>query len=136
MRPRRVVRFDPRIQGRRRRRRGGGIPVRLAGRSAAGRADDRDHAVSRVPDDVIWTALELELAEGTVVADAAAEPCVFLGALYRGDRPSPAAPADGGWQAPWPGIDVDRGAGLGGEKDRPVAGAGAAPRGKDGLILK
>ena len=40
-----------------------------------------------VPDDVIRTALDLELAEGTVVPDTVADtPCVFLGALYRAER--------------------------------------------------
>ena len=39
------------------------------------------------PDDVVRTALDLELAEGTVVADTVVDtPCVFLGALYRAER--------------------------------------------------
>ena len=39
-----------------------------------------------VPDDLIRTALDLELAEGTVVADRVADtPCVFLGGLYRAE---------------------------------------------------
>ena len=63
-----------------------------------------------VPDDAIRTALELELAEGAVVADAAADiPCVFLGALHRAER----AIAErllriAAGRLPWPGIDVDR----------------------------
>ena len=37
-----------------------------------------------VPDDLIRTALDLELAEGTVVADTVEDtPCVFLGGLHR-----------------------------------------------------
>ena len=40
-----------------------------------------------VPDDLIRTALDLELAEGTVVADRVADtPCVFLGGLYRAEQ--------------------------------------------------
>ena len=63
-----------------------------------------------VPDDAIWTALELALAEGTVVADTAADtPCVFLGDLYRAER----AIAEqflriAAGRPPWPGFDVDR----------------------------
>ncbi len=63
-----------------------------------------------VPDDAIRSALELELAEGTVVADTVADtPCVFLGALHRAER----AIAErllriAAGRLPWPGIDVDR----------------------------
>ncbi len=40
-----------------------------------------------VPDDAVRTALELELAEGAVVADTVADtPCVFLGGLYQAER--------------------------------------------------
>ena len=50
-------------------------------------ADELELLASRlleVPDDPIRTALELELAEGTVVADTVAgTSCVFLGGLYR-----------------------------------------------------
>ena len=53
-------------------------------------ADELEPLVSRlleVPDDPIRTALDLELAEGTVVADTVADtPCVFLGGLYRAER--------------------------------------------------
>ena len=63
-----------------------------------------------VPDDVIRTALDLELAEGTVVADTVVDtPCVFLGALYRAER----AIAErllgiAAGKLPWPRIDVER----------------------------
>ena len=63
-----------------------------------------------VPDDAIRTALELELAEGTVVADTVADtPCGFLGHLYRAER----AIAErllriAAGRLPWPGIDVER----------------------------
>ena len=40
-----------------------------------------------VPAGLIRTALDLELAEGTVVADAVGEiPCIFLGGLHRAER--------------------------------------------------
>ena len=63
-----------------------------------------------VPDDVIRTALDLELAEGTVVADTVAEtPCVFLGVLHRAER----AIAErllgiAAGKLPWPAIDAER----------------------------
>ena len=63
-----------------------------------------------VPDDAIRSALELELAEGTVVADTVADtPCGFLGHLYRAER----AIAErllriAAGRLPWPGIDVER----------------------------
>ena len=40
-----------------------------------------------VPDDLIRTALDLELAEGMVVADTVEDTaCVFLGGLHRAER--------------------------------------------------
>jgi exodeoxyribonuclease V alpha subunit len=40
-----------------------------------------------VPQELVLPALELELAEGTVIADAVGGiPCVFLGGLYRAER--------------------------------------------------
>ena len=58
-----------------------------------------------VPDDVIRTALDLELSEGTVVADTVVDtPCVFLGALYRAERLLDIAAG----KLPWPRIDVER----------------------------
>ena len=62
-----------------------------------------------VPDEMIRTALDLELAEGTVVADTVVDtPCVFLGALYRAER----AIAErllciAAGKLPWPRIDVE-----------------------------
>ena len=63
-----------------------------------------------VPDDAIRTALELELAEGAVVADTAADtPCVFLGALYRAERAiAERLQRIAAGRLPWPGIDVER----------------------------
>ena len=63
-----------------------------------------------VPDDLIRTALDLELAEGTVVADQVADTsCVFLGGLYRAER----AIADrllriSTGKLPWPDIDTEK----------------------------
>ena len=79
-----------------------GLPAEELGPLAAGLLD--------VPDDVIRTALDLELAEGTVVADTVADtPCVFLGALYRAER----AIAErllgiAAGRLPWPAIDAKR----------------------------
>ena len=40
-----------------------------------------------VPDGLVRTALDLELAEGTVIADRVGEtPCVFLAGLHRAER--------------------------------------------------
>ena len=61
-----------------------------------------------VPNELAQTALDLELAGGTVVADTVAgTPCIFLGGLYRAER------AIGerflkiaGGRLPWPNIDA------------------------------
>src|ERR1700751_5593732 len=40
-----------------------------------------------VPEELVWTALDLELAETTVVADTVGETaCTFLAGLYRAGR--------------------------------------------------
>ena len=63
-----------------------------------------------VPDDLIRTALDLELTEGTVVADTVENtPCVFLGGLHRAER----AIAErllriAAGQLPWADVDPDR----------------------------
>src|SRR5262249_36970448 len=63
-----------------------------------------------VPVDLARTALDLELADGTVVADAVEEtPCVFLAGLYRAERTI----ADrllrlANSVLPWPSIDPDK----------------------------
>ena len=76
-------------------------------------ADELERLASRlleVPDDPIRTALELELAEGTVVADTVAgTSCVFLGGLYRAER----AIAErlltiAAGKLPWPDVDVEK----------------------------
>ena len=63
-----------------------------------------------VPDDVIRTALELELAEGTVVADTVADtPCVFLAALHRAERLiAERLLRIAAGRLPWPAIDAAR----------------------------
>ena len=44
-------------------------------------------ALLEVPQELIQTALELELRDGTVIADRVGEtPCVFLAGLYRAER--------------------------------------------------
>jgi exodeoxyribonuclease V alpha subunit len=44
-------------------------------------------ALLEVPQDLVQTALDLELAEGTVVADTVGDmPCVFLSGLYRAEK--------------------------------------------------
>src|SRR6187455_1542341 len=63
-----------------------------------------------VPVELVRTALDLELTEGTVIADSAGEtPCVFLAGLYRAER----GIADRLIQLmtgrlPWPRIDPDK----------------------------
>src|SRR6187402_2936479 len=44
-------------------------------------------ALLEVPKELIQTALDLEIADGTVIADTVGEtPCVFLGGLYRAEQ--------------------------------------------------
>ena len=63
-----------------------------------------------VPRELVQTALDLELAEGNVIADTVGDmPCVFLGGLYRAER----AIADrvlrlANGPLPWPYIDPDK----------------------------
>ena len=63
-----------------------------------------------VPQDLIGSALRLELADGTVVADRVGETdCVFLASLYRAER----AIAErllklAAGKLPWPAIDADK----------------------------
>src|SRR5712675_967201 len=63
-----------------------------------------------VPQDLIRTALDLELQEGTVVADRVGEtPCVFLAGLFRAERTIAVRLmrlANG--KLPWPWIDADK----------------------------
>ena len=63
-----------------------------------------------VPGELVRTALDLELAEGTVIADRVGEtPCVFLAGLYRAERTIAERLmrlANG--TLPWPSIDPDK----------------------------
>ena len=63
-----------------------------------------------VSDDLIRTALDLELAEGAVVADTVGEtPCVFLGGLHRAERTiAERLLAIAAGTLPWAEIDVDK----------------------------
>jgi exodeoxyribonuclease V alpha subunit len=63
-----------------------------------------------VPQPLIRTALELELTDGTVIADQVAErPCVFLAGLYRAERTiAERLKRLANGTLPWPWIDPDR----------------------------
>ena len=56
----------------------------------------------------MWTALDLEVADGTVVADSVAETaCVFLAGLHRAERNIADRRLSGG-SLPWPWIDPEK----------------------------
>jgi exodeoxyribonuclease V alpha subunit len=63
-----------------------------------------------VPRQLVWTALQMELQDGTVIADRIGEtPCVFLAGLHRAER----AIAErlmrlANGTLPWPWIDADK----------------------------
>ena len=63
-----------------------------------------------VPEDLVRTARDLELADGAVVADAVADtPCLFLAGLYRAERVIAERLlriADG--RPPWPATEADK----------------------------
>ncbi len=63
-----------------------------------------------VPQQLIGTALELELQDGTVIADRVGEaPCVFLAGLYRAERAiSDRLMRLANGMLPWPSIDSDK----------------------------
>jgi len=62
---------------------------------------------SEVPQELIRTALDLELADGTVIADTVGDkPCVFLAGLYRAERGIAERLLQlGTGKLPWPRID-------------------------------
>ena len=72
-----------------------------------------------VPDDLIHTAIELEMSEGTVTADTVGDmPCVFLSGLYHAEK----GVADrfqhlNAGPLPWPDIDAEQGNPLDREED-------------------
>ena len=63
-----------------------------------------------VPAEMIRTALDLELADGTVVADTVEDtPCIFLGGLHRAERAIAGRLLDiAAGEPPWPRIDPDK----------------------------
>ena len=63
-----------------------------------------------VPAELIRTALDLELADGTVVADTVEDtPCIFLGGLHRAERTIAESILDiASGEPSWPRIDPDR----------------------------
>ena len=63
-----------------------------------------------VPQALVLTALELELAEGTVIADVVGETaCIFLAGLYRAEQLiAERLLSVAGGRAPWPSIDADK----------------------------
>ena len=79
-----------------------GLPVDELGPLASG--------LLEVSDDLIRTALDLELAEGAVVAETVGEtPCVFLGGLHRAERTiAERLLAIAAGTLPWAEIDVDK----------------------------
>ena len=67
-------------------------------------------ALLDVPHALVQTALNLELAEGTVVADTVAgTPCIFLGGLYQAERAiGERVLAIAAGRLPWPDIDAGK----------------------------
>ena len=63
-----------------------------------------------VPKELVQTALDLELAEGTVIAATVSEtPCVFLGGLYRAERVIAERILNlANGKLPWPYIDPEK----------------------------
>ena len=63
-----------------------------------------------VPAELIRTALDLELADGTVVADTVEDtPCIFLGGLHRAERAIAGRILDiAAGEPSWPRIDPDK----------------------------
>ena len=63
-----------------------------------------------VPKELVQTALDLELADGTVVADTVAgTPCIFLGGLYRAEKViAERFLRIAGGKLPWPDIDAEK----------------------------
>ena len=78
-----------------------------------------------IPDDLIGRALELELAEGTVVADSGEDiPCIFFDGLHRAERAiAGRLSRDRGRQASLARHGPGQGTALGGAEDRAYSGA-------------
>src|SRR5262249_11508031 len=92
-----------------------------------------------VPQDLIRTALDLELADGTVIANRVGDkPCVFLAGLYSAERSIAHRLLQlGNGKLPWPWIDPDKAipwieqrSGLVfAESQRSAGGRGVTPQG-------
>src|SRR6185436_20713438 len=74
------------------------------------RADAACRKAARSPQELIRTALDLELQEGTVIADRISEtPCVFLACLHRAERTiAERLTRLASGKLPWPWIDPDK----------------------------
>ena len=74
-----------------------------------------------VPKELIQTALELELAEGSVIADRVGEtPCIFLAGLYRAEQViAERLKQLASGKLPWPFIDPGEGTAMDRAEDRP-----------------
>jgi exodeoxyribonuclease V alpha subunit len=66
--------------------------------------------VLEVPQELVRTALDLELADGAVIADTVGDqPCIFLAGLYRAERGIAERLLQlGSGKLPWPWIDPDK----------------------------
>ena len=91
-----------------------------------------------VPEELVQTVLDLELAEGTVVADTVAGTrCIFLGGLYRAERTiAERFLRIAGSRLPWPDIDAGKALPWGRGEDRPVAGGKPGRCGSTGPDLQ
>ena len=62
-----------------------------------------------VPQQLLRTALDLELQDGAVIADRVGETrCKFLAGLHRAERTIAERLSDGKWYAAWPWIDAEK----------------------------
>ena len=79
-----------------------GLPEEELGPLAAG--------LLEVPDDLIRSALDLELSDGAVVTDTVEDtPCIFLGGLYRAERAIAGRLLEiASGKLPWPVIEPDK----------------------------
>ena len=79
-----------------------GLPEEELGPLAAG--------LLEVPDDLIRSALDLELSDGAVVTDTVEDtPCIFLGGLYRAERAIAGRLLEiASGKFPWPVIEPDK----------------------------
>ena len=90
-----------------------------------------------VPAELIRTALDLELADGTVVADTVEDtPCIFLGGLHRAERAIAGRILDiAAGNSPMARHRPGQGPALGGGQDRARPGARPGRCGPRGALL-